>query len=158
MATGFVGIDPRVSHRKRASTKGHPHRNTRVGIADKTADLAKSTRLTNSADQCLSDDARSAPVGASSDMPVVRVGPIALIKSDTFSTAPATIGLTHCSKTAFHSMTSSASASSASGTVRPSVVAVLRLMTNSNFVGWITGRSAVLAPLSTFPTYTPPRR
>src|SRR6516162_461894 len=54
-----------------------------------------------------------------------------------------------------HSITSLARASSASGTVRPSVVAVLRLITNSNFVGWITGRSAALAPFSTFPTYTP---
>jgi hypothetical protein len=36
---------------------------------------------------------------------------------------------------AVHSMTSSAIASSLSGTARPSALAVLRLITNSNFVG-----------------------
>jgi hypothetical protein len=43
---------------------------------------------------------------------------------------------------AFYSITSSASASSLSGTSRPSILAVLRLSTNSNLVDWITGRSA----------------
>jgi hypothetical protein len=46
-----------------------------------------------------------------------------------------------------HSITSSASASSAEGTARPSALAVLRLITNSNLVGCSTGRSAGLAPL-----------
>src|SRR6202011_4841664 len=40
-----------------------------------------------------------------------------------------------------HSMTSSASARSWGGIVRPSVFAVLRLMTISNLVGCITGSS-----------------
>jgi len=50
-----------------------------------------------------------------------------------------------------HSMTSSASAISLSGTVRPSALAVLRLTTISNLVGCMTGRSLGLAPLSRRP-------
>src|SRR6266567_5481331 len=50
-----------------------------------------------------------------------------------------------------HSITSSARARSACGTVRPSAVAVFRLMTRSNVVGCWTGRSAGLAPLRIFP-------
>ena len=46
-----------------------------------------------------------------------------------------------------HSITSSASASSLSGTVSPSALAVLRLMIKSSLVGCRTGRSAGLAPL-----------
>jgi hypothetical protein len=46
-----------------------------------------------------------------------------------------------------HSITSSARASSLSGTSRPSALAVLRLMTNSNFVGRSTGRSPAFSPL-----------
>ena len=46
----------------------------------------------------------------------------------------------------FHSITSSARASSIGGTSRPSVLAVLRLMTNSNLVGCSTGRSAGFTP------------
>jgi hypothetical protein len=46
-----------------------------------------------------------------------------------------------------HSITSSASASSLSGTVRPSIRAVEALMTNSNFEDCTTGRSAGFAPL-----------
>src|SRR5262245_30212632 len=46
-----------------------------------------------------------------------------------------------------HSMTSSASASSLSGTVSPSILAVPALMTNSNLFGCTTGKSAGLAPL-----------
>jgi len=46
-----------------------------------------------------------------------------------------------------HSITLSARTKIASGTVRPRALAVLRLMTNSNFVGCSTGRSAGLAPL-----------
>jgi hypothetical protein len=40
-------------------------------------------------------------------------------------------------------------ASSVSGMVRPSALAVLRLMTSSNLVGFCTGRSAGLSPLRT---------
>ena len=46
-----------------------------------------------------------------------------------------------------YSITSSARASSVGGTVRPSALAVLRLMINKNLVGKATGRSAGLAPL-----------
>jgi hypothetical protein len=45
-----------------------------------------------------------------------------------------------------HSITSSAVASSAGGTVRPSALAVLRLIAVSNFVGVCTGRSAGFLP------------
>src|SRR5262249_30562301 len=46
-----------------------------------------------------------------------------------------------------HSMTSSVRARSESGTVRPSALAVFRLITNSYFVGACTGRSAGFSPL-----------
>src|SRR5579884_993289 len=46
-----------------------------------------------------------------------------------------------------HSMTSSARARIDCGTVRPSALAVFRLMTSSNLVGWTTGRSAGFSPL-----------
>ena len=46
-----------------------------------------------------------------------------------------------------HSITSSAVARSDCGTVRPSALAVLRLMTSSNLVGACTGRSAGFSPL-----------
>src|SRR5262245_57334553 len=46
-----------------------------------------------------------------------------------------------------HSITSSARASSVGGTSSPSALAVLRLITSSNFVDWMTGKSAGLAPL-----------
>src|SRR5262245_50974744 len=45
-----------------------------------------------------------------------------------------------------HSITSSARASSVGGTSRPSTLAVLRLMTSSNLVGFCTGRSAGFSP------------
>src|SRR5262249_4364695 len=48
-----------------------------------------------------------------------------------------------------HSMTSSAVASSLGGTVMPSALAVLRLITNSNFVGCSTGKLAGFSPLRT---------
>jgi hypothetical protein len=51
-----------------------------------------------------------------------------------------------------HSITSVAVASNVSGTVRPSALAVLRLMTNSNLVGCRTGRSAGFSPLRMRPT------
>src|SRR5262249_58729885 len=47
----------------------------------------------------------------------------------------------------FHSITSSARASSVGGISRPSALAVLRLMTSSNLVGCCTGRSAGFSPL-----------
>jgi hypothetical protein len=47
-----------------------------------------------------------------------------------------------------HSITSSARASSIGGTSSPWTFAALRLMTNSYLVGFCTGRSAGLAPLS----------
>src|SRR5262249_21255096 len=46
-----------------------------------------------------------------------------------------------------HSITSSARASRLSGTVRPSALAVLRLITSSYLVGACTGRSAGFSPL-----------
>src|SRR5215469_1048217 len=46
-----------------------------------------------------------------------------------------------------YSITSSARPRIVCGIVRPSALAVLRLMTSSNFVGCWTGRSAGLAPL-----------
>ena len=52
----------------------------------------------------------------------------------------------HRSKIARYSITSSAATSNVCGTARPRVLAVLRLMTNSNFVGCSTGKSAGLAP------------
>src|SRR5499427_9006707 len=51
-----------------------------------------------------------------------------------------------------HSISSSAVASSDGGIVKPSALAVVRLMTRSNLVGCMTGRSAGLAPLRTRPT------
>src|SRR5262245_1847669 len=47
---------------------------------------------------------------------------------------------------ALHSITSSARSRNDSGMVRPSVFAVVRLMTRSNLVGCWTGMSAGLAP------------
>src|SRR5262249_7943804 len=47
----------------------------------------------------------------------------------------------------FHSMTSSARASSVRGTVMPSALAVLRLTTSSTFVVCWTGRSDGFSPL-----------
>ena len=55
------------------------------------------------------------------------------------------------SKTARYSMTSSAVNSSFGGMVSPSVLAVFILMTNSNFLGCTTGRSAGFAPFRTRP-------
>ena len=53
--------------------------------------------------------------------------------------------------TAAHSITSSASASSVAGISRPSASAVCELITNSNLVACMTGRSAGLSPLRTRP-------
>jgi hypothetical protein len=54
-----------------------------------------------------------------------------------------------------YSITSSASATTVGGMSRPSVLAVLRLITSSYFVGCMTGRSDGLVPIRIFPTYTP---
>src|SRR5262245_25017076 len=53
---------------------------------------------------------------------------------------------------ALHSITSSVRASSVSGTVRPSALAVLVLITSSYFVGACTGRSPGFSPLRMRPT------
>src|SRR6516162_1211005 len=58
-------------------------------------------------------------------------------------------------RTASHSITSSAVASSACGTLRPSILAVGTLMTSSNFVDCTTGKSAGFAPLRMRPAWTP---
>ena len=55
----------------------------------------------------------------------------------------------------FHSITSSASATKFGGMLRPSALAVFILMTNSNLVGCITGRSAGFSPLRMRPVYAP---
>src|SRR5678815_1353323 len=57
-----------------------------------------------------------------------------------------------------HSITSSALACNVNGTVRPSVFAVLRLITSSNLDGCCTGRSAGLAPLRILSTKIAARR
>src|SRR5262249_60523682 len=46
-----------------------------------------------------------------------------------------------------HSITSSAATCSVGGTVRPSALAVLRFITNSNLVGCKTGKSVGFSPL-----------
>ena len=46
-----------------------------------------------------------------------------------------------------HSITSSARASSVGGTVRPSALAVLRLIASSNLTGLCTGKSPGFSPL-----------
>src|SRR5262249_17382470 len=55
-------------------------------------------------------------------------------------------------------ITSSARSDSDGGIVRPSALAVLRLMTSSNVVGCSTGRSSGLAPLRILSTYVAVRR
>src|SRR5215468_9545187 len=57
-----------------------------------------------------------------------------------------------------YSITSSARPSSDGGIVRPRALAVLRLMTSSNFVGCSTGRSPGLAPLRILSAWIAPRR
>ncbi len=54
-----------------------------------------------------------------------------------------------------HSITSSAMASSPGGKLRPNALAVLRLITNSNLIDCMTGRSAGFSPLRIRPVYTP---
>jgi hypothetical protein len=57
-----------------------------------------------------------------------------------------------CSKPRSYSITSSAVARSCGWNSSPSALAVLRLITNSNLVDWITGRSAGFSPLRIRPT------
>jgi len=59
---------------------------------------------------------------------------------------------------AFHSITSSASASIVGGTVSPSALAVFRLITNSNLTGCCTGKSPGFSPLRMRSTYEAARR
>src|SRR6266702_8729581 len=81
------------------------------------------------------------------------------LKSDIApSPRSANSGLMHRSKQHLHSSTSSARASIVGGMVRPRALAVLRLMTSSNFVGCSTGRSAGLAPLRILSTKNAARR
>src|ERR1700746_2034602 len=78
-------------------------------------------------------------------------------QSTTLRVAPTATGDTRI-QGALHSMTSSATESSVGGTVRPSAFAVLRLITNSNFVGCSTGRLAGFVPLRIRSTYEAARR
>ena len=86
---------------------------------------------------------KSAPASATSDLP-----PTTDITSQSghFREVP------KCDIVRVHSITSSAVVSSDGGMVRPSVFAVLRLTTNSNFAGCTTGRSAGFSPLRIRPT------
>jgi hypothetical protein len=63
------------------------------------------------------------------------------------STKSAMSGLMQCSKQHSYSITSSAVICMINGTASPSALAVLRLMTNSNFTVCWTGRSAGFSPL-----------
>jgi hypothetical protein len=64
----------------------------------------------------------------------------------------ATSGLMRCSKQPLHSITSSARPSNEGGTVSPRALAVLRLITSSNFTGSSIGKSAGFSPFKTFCT------
>src|SRR6516164_2488629 len=57
-----------------------------------------------------------------------------------------------------HSITSSAVARSVGGTVRPSALALFKLMASSNLTGCSTGRSAGLVPCKILCTYSAARR
>src|SRR6476659_3173897 len=57
-------------------------------------------------------------------------------------------------RSSVHSITSSAMASSPGGKLRPNALAVLRLITNSNLLDCMTGRSAGFSPLRIRPVYT----
>src|SRR5262244_4652423 len=60
--------------------------------------------------------------------------------------------------TPHHSIASSARSRSASGTFKPSTLAVVRLMTKSNLVGCSTGMSAGFAPRKILSTISAARR
>ena len=72
-------------------------------------------------------------------------------------TAHAMNGLMHRNKQRLYSITSSARASRMAGSSRPSALAVLRLMTNSNFDACSIGSSAGVAPLRILPMYVAAR-
>src|ERR1041385_3082732 len=57
-----------------------------------------------------------------------------------------------------HLITRSALANTFGGIIRPMCLAVLRLITNSNFVGCSMGKSAGLVPLRILSTYVAARR
>jgi hypothetical protein len=57
-----------------------------------------------------------------------------------------------------YSITWSARSSSGCGIVSPSALAVLRLITSSNLVGYSTGKSPGLVPFKIFATCPPARR
>jgi hypothetical protein len=59
------------------------------------------------------------------------------------------------SKAALYSITSSARSRIEIGTSMPRALAVLKLITSSNFVGSSTGKSAGFIPRSTFPAIPP---
>ena len=80
------------------------------------------------------------------------------IERRTFHTAWVRTRLVHRSEAGCHSITSSARTSNVGETVRPSVLAVLRFITSSNFVGCWTGRSAGFAPFKMASTYMAARR
>src|SRR6476619_64365 len=63
----------------------------------------------------------------------------------------------NCPQELHYSITSSARPSSGRGILRPSVLAVLRLMANSTFVTCCTGGSAAFSPLRMRPVLTPIR-
>src|SRR5215471_10709334 len=77
-------------------------------------------------------------IGCKPDFPTMCFGPNADI-------AASNVGLGADSGQSY-SITSSAAFNKPKGTVSPSVLAVLRLMTNSNLVGVCTGRLAGLSP------------
>ena len=95
-------------------------------------------------------------------LPLLKGPPLKLIhglaRPKTTPTAPTAAQLTlfHASgcaaPMATHSMTSSARASRVAGISRPSAFAVLRLITSSNLVACITGRSERFSPLRMRPT------
>jgi hypothetical protein len=91
------------------------------------------------ADRSFSPPAATAP----EDQPQPRSRRIAERHWRAASIAQSDIGFAqHRARPATHSITSSARSSIPGGTVRPSSIAILRLMTSSNVVGCWTGRSA----------------
>ena len=73
-------------------------------------------------------------------------------------TRRANVGLMHRSNQQPYSITSSATVSNLSGMMRPSVLALLRLITSSNSVGASMGSSPGLAPLRILSTKAAERR
>jgi hypothetical protein len=91
-----------------------------------------------------------------SDLINVRFGPLCGLKSD-ISRGPrsAMNGVMHCNKRGVsvgYSITSLARMSNAGRKVMPSVLAVLRLRTRSNFIGCSIGSSPGFVPFRILPT------